>query len=140
MDGIIERLRRAASAVLPDQPIAVAYLFGSHARGEARPDSDVDVALLMPGASPDEQFSALLRVGSQLSGASGLPDVDVVVLDDAPLRLAGRVIQDGTVIFSTHEVVRAEFESRVFLEFVDISILADALDLEMIRLTAEGRR
>lgn len=140
MDDIVERLRSAAHAVLAGRPVAVAYLFGSHARHQARPDSDVDVALLMPAASPDERFAAQLRIGSRLSTATGLPDVDVVVLDDAPLRVAGRVIQEGTVIYSADEGVRAEYESRVFREFVDFSVLADALDLEMIRLTADGRR
>jgi predicted nucleotidyltransferase len=32
-------------------PLTVVYLFGSHARGEVRPDSDVDLCLVSVGAS-----------------------------------------------------------------------------------------
>ena len=33
-------------------PLKAVYLFGSHARGEARPDSDVDLCLVAEGAEP----------------------------------------------------------------------------------------
>lgn len=32
-------------------PLTAVYLFGSHARGEARPDSDVDLCLVAQGAT-----------------------------------------------------------------------------------------
>ena len=41
-DDIITRLK-ATEPVLRGQGVGALYLFGSHARGEARPDSDVDV-------------------------------------------------------------------------------------------------
>lgn len=37
-------------------PLRAVYLFGSHARGDARPDSDVDLCLITDGA--EEQFRA----------------------------------------------------------------------------------
>jgi predicted nucleotidyltransferase len=41
-DDIIARLKETEPA-LRAQGVGALYLFGSHARGEARPDSDVDV-------------------------------------------------------------------------------------------------
>jgi uncharacterized protein len=41
-DDVIARLKEAEPA-LRAHGVAALYLFGSHARGEARPDSDVDV-------------------------------------------------------------------------------------------------
>jgi hypothetical protein len=37
-------------------PLRAVYLFGSHARGEARPDSDVDLCLVADGA--EQQLAA----------------------------------------------------------------------------------
>ena len=37
------RLLRQLRAVLAKYPVKAAYLFGSYARGDERPDSDVDV-------------------------------------------------------------------------------------------------
>ena len=140
MDDVIDRLRAAAAAVLVDEPVPVAYLYGSRARGDARAGSDVDVALLMPNVSPRERFEARLRVGVRLSAALGAPDLDLTVLEDLPLRVAGQVIRDGVVIHTTDEAVRAEYESRIFREATDFAVLGDALDDEILRLTARGAR
>lgn len=43
-DTIREMVRRIAAQFHPDKII----LFGSHARGDARPDSDVDLLVVMP--------------------------------------------------------------------------------------------
>lgn len=57
--------------------VAGAWLFGSHARGGARPDSDVDLAVdpATPGARARK-----LDLLADLVGA-GFEDVDLVVLD-----------------------------------------------------------
>lgn len=40
-------------------PLQAVYLFGSHARGESRPDSDVDLCIVAEGA--EEQLKAAAR-------------------------------------------------------------------------------
>ncbi len=40
-------------------PLHTVYLFGSHARGEARPDSDVDLCLVADGARRQLAASAM---------------------------------------------------------------------------------
>lgn len=140
MNDVLERLRAAAPAVLADEPVRVAYLFGSHARGEASQLSDVDVALLAPDVVPHERLDLRLRVIGRLSTAARIPDLDVIVLDESPLTLTGRVVRDGIVIYTVDEPLRAEYESRTFREFVDFSVLADEIDLEMLRQIADGKR
>ncbi len=49
-------LRRCLEAFDRVMPLQAVYLFGSHARGEARPDSDVDLCLVSEGA--ERQFEA----------------------------------------------------------------------------------
>jgi predicted nucleotidyltransferase len=43
-----------------------AYLFGSTAEGPTRPDSDIDVALVWPGARPDESEKARAAISEAL--------------------------------------------------------------------------
>ena len=47
---LAEVVRRLADAYHPDR----IYLFGSAARGEAGPDSDYDIMVVVPDQSPDE--------------------------------------------------------------------------------------
>jgi len=44
-------LARCLEAMNRVMPLKAVYLFGSHARGEARPDSDVDLCLVAEGAA-----------------------------------------------------------------------------------------
>ena len=45
-----ETLARCLEAMNRVMPLRAVYLFGSHARGEARPDSDVDLCIVADGA------------------------------------------------------------------------------------------
>ena len=96
--GLLERLTRA----LEDrEEILEAYLFGSHARGQAQPHSDIDVAVYV-----DEEREAGRAWGYQaqlttdLMVALGTNDVDVVVLNRASILLYHRVLRDGVRILS----------------------------------------
>lgn len=51
-----ETLAKCLEAMDEALPLKAVYLFGSHARGEARPDSDVDLCLVAEGAT--EQLKA----------------------------------------------------------------------------------
>jgi predicted nucleotidyltransferase len=78
-----------------------AYLFGSQARGKVHAQSDVDVAVYIDrervGAPP---FGYEAELTAVLMSALRRNDVDVVVLNDAPPLLYGRVLNEGTRIFA----------------------------------------
>ena len=76
--------------------ILFALLFGSVARGEQRPDSDLDVAVYV-----DERLAARERFDVRLSVAAALEDLgqpDVIVLNDAPPLLAHRALQGKPIL------------------------------------------
>jgi uncharacterized protein YutE (UPF0331/DUF86 family)/predicted nucleotidyltransferase len=76
-----------------DAGVAVAYLFGSRAGATARPDSDADIAILLARRL---DLLALEPLADRLAQALGVPEVDLVVLDEASLELRGHVVQtDG---------------------------------------------
>jgi len=81
-------LRRRLEAV-PE--VLFALVFGSRARGAARPDSDLDVAVFLdPAMGADERFRLRLKLAAALED---LAPPDVVVLNDAPPLLAHRALQ-----------------------------------------------
>jgi uncharacterized protein len=91
--AIVENLRLALEA-RPE--VLDGYLFGSHARGDARADSDIDVAvfveetaLVRPG------FGYAAELGADLQATLKRSDVDLVVLNRAPPLLYYRVLRDG---------------------------------------------
>ena len=97
-----ERLLGRLSQVLaPREEILEAYLFGSHARGQARLDSDVDVAVYIDETTADEgDWGYRAQLTTTLMAALDTNDVDVVVLNEAPILLYHRVLRDGARLLS----------------------------------------
>ncbi len=136
---LVEKLRAAGPAIFDDQPVLFAYLYGSRAAGRPRPDSDVDIAIYCSDDTPPEAlFDLQVHLSSRIGAAIGDMQVEVVVLNATPIRLAGRVIQ-GLLVYSRDEAARVAYESLTFREFCDFD-LHDQEDAEiMLRATAEGR-
>lgn len=88
----IELLRRRLAAALEaHDEVELALLFGSQARGKARPDSDVDVAVV--GRAVDT-----LRLAMELTDALGTQVGVVDLSDDPPFALLMAVLADGVKI------------------------------------------
>ena len=94
-------LVRLARALAPRDEVLEAYLFGSHARGRAGPDSDVDVAVYIDESAAEEgHWGYRAEFTTDLMAALGTDDVDVVVLNEAPILLYHRVLRDGVRLLS----------------------------------------
>lgn len=110
--------------------VLVAYLYGSRARGTAGPLSDVDVAVLLRQNS--DLFQRRLDLIAALAEVVGSDAADVVVLNEAPVALAYRVLRDGELLFSRDERARIGHRVRVVDHFLDMA--------PMRRMYSEGLR
>ncbi|HUH70102.1 MAG TPA: nucleotidyltransferase domain-containing protein [Mycobacterium sp.] len=85
-----------------------ALIHGSRATGEsARPDSDLDVAAWWAG-EPPQSWELNLPAG-----------VDLVVLNRAPLWLAGRIALEGRLLFDDDPAARVAWQAdtrRIWLD------------------------
>lgn len=103
-------------------PLRLAVLFGSGARGELRPDSDLDVGIVPE--DPDLPQAAELDLQLELRAAAGRP-VDIVRLDNASTLLRGQAARDALLL---HEGRRGEFLAfrvRATVEYLDFLPLYD---------------
>jgi uncharacterized protein len=95
-EAIINSLK-AHERVLRDMGVAQLSLFGSVARGEAGPASDVDVAASLS----ESVFVGLFELGAisdQLHQAVGLP-VDIVIEPVRKTRLQAQIDRDRVRVF-----------------------------------------
>lgn len=93
--------------VLREAGARFAFVFGSRARGDHRPGSDIDVAAYF-GSAPPAAFEVLVPTG-----------VDLLVLDSAPLELAGRVAVEGVLLFDDDPDARIEWLARTRKVYFD---------------------
>ncbi|MGB9723294.1 MAG: type VII toxin-antitoxin system MntA family adenylyltransferase antitoxin [Chloroflexia bacterium] len=115
-----ERLPVDWAAYLDDTPVLVAYLFGSRARGEPHPRSDIDIAVLLQEGLPSlEKQRWRLALIARLSRVLRTDDVDVVVLNEASPMLRYEAIRPRRVLFCRDEEARVAFEFRTMQEWFD---------------------
>jgi len=78
-----DTLARCLEAMDRELPLRRVYLFGSHARGQARSDSDVDLCLVADGA--ERQLQTAQRYRQAIWDIRGKPSFTLVPI--APQRL-----------------------------------------------------
>lgn len=86
------------------QPLRI-ILFGSWARGDARPDSDIDLLIVLPQIENKRQ--ALIRIGNELSDLPISKDIVVTTPEEIAARgnIVGQVLRpalrEGKVIYTS---------------------------------------
>ncbi len=113
--------RAVARCVSRRPEIQAAYIFGSVAQGRARPDSDIDIAVLVGRRIPDAHaLRYRLRLAVELGAALHRSDVQLVVLNDAPPLLAQRVLSYGALVFERSHAARVRFQVRTASRYADM--------------------
>lgn len=112
-----EETQNAIRKALEAEPgVRLAYLFGSFARGEAGPGSDLDVAVVA------DRELGLLELGALVErlqrAAAGLR-VDLMDLRRAAPLARFQVVRDGQVLVERDPVARFEFERAAWREAQD---------------------
>lgn len=134
-DAALERLREA----LDRDGVVAARLFGSQARGEAGPLSDIDIAVwLDPRLPPGARFDLRMELIGAATAALRTNEVDVVPLNDAPPLLRHRAIRDGRLLLERDARQRIGLDTDAILEYLDTAPLRRTLEAELRRRLEEG--
>lgn len=139
MMDLVDQLERVAPRACEGLGVDVLYLFGSRARGDARADSDVDVAVLLRDTDAVDPLDTSLRVARRLEELArlGTPVEAAVVLNDAPLPLAGRVLRDRVVLYSRDEPRRVAYEVATMTAFLDFDVMDQRFARERLAAMAD---
>lgn len=116
--ALVERMR----PILERYPqIAAAWLFGSAARGELRPGSDVDVGILLrdPRSTAADEYSMLGDLTARLEVVTVPRTVDVVLLEHQGPVFAHEALIDGWLILEADRPRRVDFETRTVVRGID---------------------
>lgn len=129
-------LRERVRAFFDAEPAAVAvYLFGSAARGDAGPSSDVDVAVLFDAPPVATLMGSALSMAGRLEQLLGTR-IDLIVLNKASADLVHRVLRDGDLLVDRNPGRRIRFEVAKRNEYFDLQPVRDAYRRVSTRTTA----
>jgi len=109
------------------------FLFGSLAKGKSRPESDVDMAVFLAPAIPEEAYlDRRLQFMSDLSNRLGR-EADVIILNEAGPVLKHQVFEHGRLLCEMNHQETISFKARSMIDYVDWLPYKDRLDKATLR-------
>jgi len=117
--------------------ISLAYIFGSQLKGKTGPLSDYDFAIFL-SRKPSFQFK--YRLKNKLVTILNTGQVDLVILNDAPIELKYNVIAAGKIIFQKNSIIRTEFEADTLSRYFDYLPVLRAQKKEVLKLKPKGEK
>lgn len=106
-----ELIESAVSELKGIKEVQAVYLFGSHARGEAGPMSDIDICVVAPKDLNREKKSDLMGPCSDV--------LNVHVFWDMPAHIRVRVIKEGKLLFEADWVANHRAQLQTIKEYLD---------------------
>ncbi len=134
-----ELAKRLSSSFSKYGVVDVAYLFGSRARGNFTEESDFDFAILL-SKEFDDPYD-LVRLIHDLAVALGVKDekINMVILNDASLELAYKVISEGIIIYERNVEKRVDFEVNTLKFYLDFKPVLDQMHKLLIEEYMHGK-
>lgn|GEM_PF-923083 len=99
--------------------VATAWVFGSLARGDARADSDLDLAVLLDGGEREDDAVALYDLAGELERFAPGRRVDVIILGPQGPVFRHRVLREGILVVDREREARLSFETRTVIDYLD---------------------
>jgi predicted nucleotidyltransferase len=111
-----ERIEKLLEKCRNDNEVLAVILFGSMARGDQKPDSDIDICLiLMQQKKPYEPISLSNKRIEYL----GQFDLDLHIFQQLPIYIRRNVIKDGKVLLVKDEDMLYDVAFRTAQKFED---------------------
>jgi len=105
--------------------IEFAYLFGGFGREKPSPLSDVDIAIYL--RSGEDLQAKRLEVLGMLIDLLQTDEIDLIILNKAPLTLRMKVLETKKVVVDHKPFVRHQYESLTLREYFDFSLREKAI-------------
>jgi len=124
---VLTRIPEAKKVLATEDNIVFAYLFGGLASGKPRPLSDVDIAVYLQ--KTDNLAEYKLDLFHRITNVLGTTELDLIILNTAPISITGRILQDKQVLVDKDSPVRHSFESVTLRKFFDFKVKEDTFFL-----------
>lgn len=131
-------LSRIPEVLKSESGVVLAVLFGSFARKKIMPLSDVDIAILLEDKVKNLESQREL-IFSCISKVLKTDEIDLIILNEAPVELCYNIIQEGQIVFCRDEKRKIEFIERVIKEYLDTVYIRDEHRFHLLKRIKEGR-
>ncbi len=117
-EDIHVRIEHLGHFFMKEPNILFVYLFGGLTKKIPNPLSDVDLAVYVK----NEKKLDYLKLYGKISRILRTEEIDLVILNDTPLSLAGRILQNRKVLVDKAPFLRQKYESLTLRKYFDFAI------------------
>lgn len=135
-NNILEKVSDIVEKISEDVDVVALYAYGSLAKGDLKPLSDLDFAILLNEEFTSKQcFEKHLNLLDIFNQTFHTDEIDLIILNKAPLRFSHAVITKGKLLFSRDRGKIVDFfehKQKLYLDFMHFRKQFDTVFLERI--------
>jgi predicted nucleotidyltransferase len=129
IDDIPGMLSKVIHILSKDTFIICIYVFGNLASGTLKPLSDLDFGVLLSyGLNREERFRKHLELIGILNRIFKTDEIDLVLMNDAPIRFSYNIIRNGRVLFCRDNLALINFRDKIIMQHLDFKYFRDGFD------------
>jgi predicted nucleotidyltransferase len=127
--GVIDKIPRIVQAIAGDPDVVALFSFGGLAEGRLTPLSDLDFAVLVSKTlSKDQRFDKHLELIGMFNSVFQTDEIDLVVLNDVPLKLGHQVLKSGKLLCLSVPEELIDFREKIVKLYIDFRFFRDSFD------------
>lgn len=117
---VTECEERIKDILKKEKDIVLAYLFGSFARDDTTPLSDIDIGILFnSGIDSLRRHNLKLRLMGEIAQACKVDKIDIVDIEKGSILLKYNIIKHGNILKSADEDRRVQHETSIISRYLD---------------------
>ncbi len=121
-------IKKIKDFLFDNKEIEFAFLFGSYAIGKETPLSDIDIAIYQnQNKSKHDLRKTELKIEINLILEFPLNKFDVRSLNDAPIIIIGKIINEGSLLFFHNEKFYYDYLVNMRMRYLDYLLVYNPL-------------
>ena len=127
--NVLERLPDLIRVVKQHSHIVALYSFGSVAKKELKPLSDLDFAILLSGQlNRKQRFKKHLELIGIFNNIFRTDEIDLTILNDASFHFCFEVLKTGKLLYCKNKPELIDFRDQVIKNYMDFKYFRDSFD------------
>lgn len=120
MENIKQNLLQIAPHLFKESPVLFAYLYGSYAKGQPHPFSDLDIAIYVEGKASKASLDLELYLSTKMDELlNHTVSSDIRTLNHLPLTVQGNILTHCQLIYEQDSPKRIQYETQIRMAYFD---------------------
>jgi predicted nucleotidyltransferase len=130
----LENMPKITELMAADSDVMAFYSFGSLKQEALKPLSDFDFGVLLSNELDRTQMiDKHLELIGVFNDTFRTDEIDLVLLNDAPMRFAYNIIKSGDLLFCRNKVYLTDFCEQVIKIYLDFKFFRDEFDKAFLK-------